>query len=81
MPEVFEYRNYKFFFFSNEGNPLEPCHIHVRKDSNLCKFWIDKDVTLAENYGFSSEELNTLRKVAIQNKQKIKEAWNEYFCK
>ena len=36
MPKVFEINGFKFFFFSNEGNPLEPCHIHVRK-SGLMK--------------------------------------------
>lgn len=42
MPKVFEVYGYKFFFFSNEGSPLEPCHIHVRKNGNLAKFWIKK---------------------------------------
>jgi hypothetical protein len=33
VPKVFEYGGYKFFFFSNEGEPMEPCHVHVRKGS------------------------------------------------
>ncbi|MBO5116749.1 MAG: DUF4160 domain-containing protein, partial [Treponema sp.] len=40
MPKVFEINGFKFFFFSNEGNPLEPCHIHVRKSGCLAKLWI-----------------------------------------
>ncbi|MBN2702722.1 MAG: DUF4160 domain-containing protein [Pontiellaceae bacterium] len=31
MPVVFRYRGYRFFFYSNEGAPLEPLHIHVQK--------------------------------------------------
>ncbi|MCP4109321.1 MAG: DUF4160 domain-containing protein [Desulfobacteraceae bacterium] len=31
---------YRFFFYSNEGNPLEPLHIHVRKGEAVAKFWI-----------------------------------------
>ncbi|HIS66667.1 MAG TPA: DUF4160 domain-containing protein, partial [Candidatus Scatomorpha merdipullorum] len=38
MPKVFEIDGFKFFFFSNEGNPQEPCHIHVRKGNGLAKF-------------------------------------------
>ena len=38
MPRVFELDGYKFFFFSNEGNPLEPCHIHVRKSEIWLNF-------------------------------------------
>lgn len=30
MPVVFRWKNLKFFFFSNEGDPREPPHVHVR---------------------------------------------------
>ena len=30
MPVVFRYKAYWFFFYSNEGNPRESMHIHVR---------------------------------------------------
>jgi hypothetical protein len=29
MPVVFRYRGFRFFFYSNEGNPREPVHIHA----------------------------------------------------
>ena len=29
MPEVFRYRGFKFYFYSAEGDPREPVHIHV----------------------------------------------------
>ncbi|MDE2129128.1 MAG: DUF4160 domain-containing protein [Betaproteobacteria bacterium] len=32
MPVVFRHKGFRFFFFSNEGNPREPIHIHVMKD-------------------------------------------------
>lgn len=81
MPKVFEYKKYKFFFFSNECVPIEPCHIHVRKDEKLCKFWISEKAILAENFGFSPEVLNELRQIANKNIEKIKEAWHEHFTK
>ncbi len=31
MPVVFRSGDLTFFFYSNEGNPREPVHIHVRK--------------------------------------------------
>lgn len=55
MPAVFCEKGFTFFFFSNEGNPLEPCHIHVRKDGNLAKFWVTDKVSLADSYGFSAD--------------------------
>ena len=38
MPIVFRYKGYRFFFFSNEGDPREPMHIHVRKGEASAKF-------------------------------------------
>lgn len=31
MPKVFEWRGYRFHFFSYEGTPREPVHIHIAK--------------------------------------------------
>ena len=39
MPEVFWFGSYKFFFYSNEGDPRERVHIHVREGRNVAKFW------------------------------------------
>lgn len=79
MPKVLEINGYKYFFFSNEGNPQEPCHIHVRKAGNLAKFWIGNQVSLAENIGFSASELKEIKRIAAENAELIKEAWNEFF--
>ncbi len=79
MPTVFSEKGFRFFFFSNEGSPLEPCHIHVRKDGNLPKFWVSDKIELADSYGFSAEELNTAEKIISKNMTKIKGAWNEFF--
>ena len=32
MPVVFRHRGFTFFFYSNEGTPREPIHIHVEKN-------------------------------------------------
>ena len=79
MPSVLSEKGFRFFFFSNEGSPLEPCHIHVRKDGNLAKFWVSDKIELADSYGFSAEELNAAEKIASKNIVKIKKAWNEFF--
>ncbi|MCQ2148415.1 MAG: DUF4160 domain-containing protein [Bacteroidales bacterium] len=70
---------FRFFFFSNEGNPLEPCHIHVRKHGALAKYWIGERIELAENNGFSAKELKEIEAVIQSNKNQLKEAWNEFF--
>lgn len=79
MPVVFYFQGIKFFFFSNEGDPREPVHVHVRKGTSLAKFWPHPLVQLAESYGFSSRELNKLAKIVENRKSEIEAAWNEHF--
>jgi hypothetical protein len=79
MPKVFEWNGYKFFFFSNEGYPIEPLHVHVRKGENIAKFWIDPEITLASSYGFTPKELSTLELLIVERREEIRRKWNEYF--
>jgi len=79
MPVVFLCNGYRFFFYSNEGNPLEPCHIHVRKGSSVAKYWIHPQISLAEAYEMTPGELRELLKIVEKNKNLIEEKWNEFF--
>lgn len=79
MPVVFRYKGYRFFFYSNEGIPREPLHIHVRKGESLAKFWLEPLPEVAESYKLSAHELHELLDVAIQHKDEIERYWNEYF--
>ena len=79
MPIVFTYKGFRFFFFSNEGTPREPVHIHVRKESKLAKFWLGPPVHLAESYGFAARELNQIAEIIDNRRKEIEASWNEYF--
>ena len=79
MPVIVRYKGYRFFFYSNEGNPPEPLHVHVRQGGSLAKFWMESEITVAENYGMNSAELRELLRVAELNRGIIERKWNEYF--
>lgn len=79
MPVIFRYKGFRFLFFSNEGDPLEPLHIHVQKGECIAKFWIEPNVHLAESYGFLSSELILFAEHIEKNKKLIERCWNEYF--
>ena len=79
MPVVFRHKGYRFFFHSNEGDPLEPLHIHVRKGEAVAKFWLEPEAGVAEAYEMTSHELYELLGVAIENKEMIARYWNEHF--
>ena len=66
---------HRFFFYSFDCN--EPPHIHVRRGNMVCKFWIEP-IALAQNHGFSAQELNQIWAVVQTNLKKIQEAWREH---
>ena len=37
--------------FTQEGDPLEPLHIHVRKAECVAKFWLEPEPGLHERTG------------------------------
>lgn len=51
MPTVLVDGPYSFVFFSSDGP--EPPHIHVRRDRQLVKFWLEP-VSLSKNRGSAS---------------------------
>lgn len=79
MPVVFRWKNIRFFFFSNEGNPREPIHVHAEGPDGEAKFWLHPDVTVASSAGFDRKALARLVKLVDERKDEIERAWNEYF--
>ena len=77
MPVVFKDKG--FFFYSNEGDPLEPLHIHVRKGESVARFWVSPQISVAESDGINASELRKLVRVVSENRELIERCWNEYF--
>ncbi|OPZ74476.1 MAG: hypothetical protein BWY82_00686 [Verrucomicrobia bacterium ADurb.Bin474] len=75
-PTVFHYKQYRFFFFSRE----EPRrHIHVRSPDGEAKFWLEPEVELAKNHGFSQKELKELSNIVKEASDEICKHWNKHF--
>ena len=79
MPTIFRRDGYRFFFFSDEGNPREPPHVHVRKGGGDAKFWLNPDIAVARSLGFNATELNVLARLVRQEKQRIERVWHDHF--
>lgn len=78
MPTILRIDAFRFFFFSNEG--FEPPHIHVESGDGYAKYWL-KPVILANFSGYSSTELNKIRKLTVDKEDLFLLKWNEYFNK
>ncbi|MEJ7691628.1 DUF4160 domain-containing protein [Daejeonella sp.] len=77
MPTVFEFKGYRFYFYSNEND--EPIHIHVAKANSTAKFWVVTDVREEYSYGFKVKERKEIGLIIKSRQEEIKNAWNEYF--
>jgi hypothetical protein len=74
MPTIFEQEGYRFFFYSNDH---EPIHVHVRHGGGEA-FVIEEEVALRESAGLKVQELARAQQLAEQNKRLIIEHWHEY---
>jgi hypothetical protein len=79
MPVVFRDGGLRYYFFSNEGAPREPPHVHVKGDGRDAKIWLEPEISLADSYGFNSRELSAILRVVSENRQAILKAWHEHF--
>src|ERR1700722_3619942 len=79
VPTVFKREGYRFYFFSNEGDPREPPHVHVRRGGDEAKFWLQPEVAVAESFGFNAAELNALVRMVSEEGGGIERVWNGHF--
>jgi hypothetical protein len=79
MPAILRMSGFRFFFYTHEGRPLEPPHIHVMKRGDEAKFWLTPVVKLARDDNLDFRELRTSAEIIKQNQVLFLEAWNDYF--
>jgi hypothetical protein len=76
MPTVLQDGPYSFIFFSSDRE--EPPHVHVKRDRHIAKFWLDP-VSLAKNRSFKEHELNRIARLVVKHRERLWEAWHDYF--
>ncbi|MBI2832533.1 MAG: DUF4160 domain-containing protein [Chloroflexi bacterium] len=76
MPTIRCIGAYRLFFYAGDGD--EPAHVHVERDENVAKFWLDP-VRLERSGGFSRSELRRIQRVVEEQQSSLLEAWHDYF--
>ena len=79
MPVIFRSGGFRFFFYSNEGRPREPPHVHAEQGDREAKFWLWPEVSVAYNDGFNAKTLRALLSSVEANREQIEKAWHEFF--
>ncbi len=80
MPIVLRLDGFKFLFYSNEGNPREPAHIHARRGRDEAKVWLRPEVAMAYNDGLDARDFNRARRLVEAHRSRFERAWDEYFA-
>ncbi len=76
MPTVLRVGPHRFFFYS--GDRDEPPHVHVERDNDLAKFWLDP-IRLAGSRGFRSAELSRVLRLVEKHQEQLRSSWDEFF--
>lgn len=79
MPKLLEWNGWKFFFYSREGMPLEPPHVHVRKDRSEAKLWLTPDVSVASDRRIDPHTLKLIVGIVEEHRAEFEERWNVFF--
>ncbi len=77
MPTIFEQDGYRFFFYSNDH---EPVHVHVRHGGGEAVFAIEDEIALRESSGLKVKELARAQQLAEKNKGLILQKWHEHLA-
>ena len=77
MPAIKRIGPYEFRFYVR-GEAMERPHIHVRRDRNAAKFWLDV-VSCASMQGFAEHELSRIERLVQLHRDEFLEAWHEFF--
>ena len=80
MPTAFRQEGFRFFFYSNEGDPREPVHVHVHVlgPDGEAKIWLHP-IKVSRYKGFDFRTLRRICRVVKSNKSLIEDAWHEHF--
>lgn len=69
--------SYRYYFSSYDCR--EPRHMHVDRGPFSAKLWLDPDIRIADNVGYSRRELREIERIAREYLEELRHAWDT-FC-
>lgn len=54
--------------------------MHVDRENRSAKFWLDPDVALAANHGYSRRELRDIERIMSEHLEPLRHEWDA-FCR
>ena len=53
--------------------------MHIDRENKSAKFWLDPDVSLADNSGYNRKELRDIERITRENLENLRNEWDA-FC-
>ena len=75
MPVILRINGFKFFFYQADV-ANEPPHVHITKDGNEAKFWLDP-IKIAREGRFRKSDLRDIERIIKENFEFLLNAWKE----
>ena len=85
MPQVFKIGSYWVYFWSNEGIPIEPVHVHISEGApseNTTKVWITasgKCLLANNNSNIPPKILRNMMRVIEARSEEVIQKWISFF--
>ena len=67
---------FDFFFYSKEETRR---HIHIEKGEKNAKIWLEPNVEVAYNHGFTSKEMKYVLQIIQEYGRSFDDKWNKHF--
>jgi hypothetical protein len=67
---------YRFFFFSREE---ERMHVHTVSGYGEAKFWLEPEIELAKNFGYTRKQLKEIESMIEAHYDELISAWQAHF--
>lgn len=75
MPTIFEIFGLRFFFFSEDHQPI---HVHVENGDGNAKINIEPEIRLVYNHGLKPKDIKRALELASMYQDEILKVWNQY---
>lgn len=79
MPVILRYKGYALFFYSSEGVPRDPMHIHVRGHGCEGEIWLTPDVMVASSGAIPAKAMRELVRLVRERRDFFIDSWKDYF--
>ncbi len=85
MPQVFRAGEYWVYFWTNEGKPIEPVHVHIAKGTpvqNATKIWLTsagKCLVANNNSRIPEHTLRNIMRMIEARSEDVFQLWTTYF--